>query len=121
MKKNKNQKSKIEEYVDLYKLEILYSPEDEAYLVNVPELPGCKTHGATQAEAMKMGYEAIEVYLESLAEEGKPLPIPLVGKEYSGKIMIRTTPSLHRELVIKAEIEDKSLNEFIEDKLKKSV
>ena len=121
MKKDKSKNDKIKEYVELYKLEILYSPEDQAYLVNVPELPGCKTHGTTQRDAMKMAYEAIEVYLESLAEDGKPLPIPLVGKEYSGKIMIRTSPSLHRELVIKAEIEDKSLNEFIEEKLKKSV
>ncbi len=35
-----------------YSMLIQWSDEDEAYIVTVPELPGCKTHGSTHEEAV---------------------------------------------------------------------
>ena len=50
-------------------------PEPEGgFTVTVPALPGCVTWGADYEEALAMAREAIEGYLEVLAEEGKPIP-----------------------------------------------
>ena len=35
------------------------SPEDDAYVVDVPELPGCMAHGATRQAAIKNAADAI--------------------------------------------------------------
>ena len=104
-----------------YQLEITWSEEDKAYVVNVPELQGCMTHGETVDEALKNANEAIEAYIESLEARGIPIPTPLSEKKFSGKIPLRVDPTLHRNLMTKAKIAKMSLNKFIEIKLKKAV
>ena|SRR5581483_274924 len=104
-----------------YRLEMIWSPEDDCYVVNVPELPGCITHGGTPEEAVEMAGEAIEGYIETLRKRRQPIPLPLSEKRFSGKIPLRIEPNLHRNLAIKAELEGVSLNKFIETKLKKAV
>ncbi len=104
-----------------YRLEIVWSPDDESYVVNVPELPGCMTHGATVREAVDMAAEAIGVYIDSLKARKLPVPVPFSEKKFSGKIPLRIEPALHRNLMFKAELAGVSLNKFIETKLKKAV
>ena len=41
------------------------------YTVIVPTLPGCVTYGRTVDEAIAMGKEAIELYVESLQAHGE--------------------------------------------------
>ena len=43
-----------------YSMIIQWSNEDQAYIVTVPELPGCKTHGETYEKAVKQAKYAIE-------------------------------------------------------------
>ena len=45
------------------------------YTVTVPSLPGCISQGNTVEEAMGHVKEAIELYLEVLAEDGEKAPI----------------------------------------------
>ncbi len=47
------------------------------YTVTVPSLPGCISQGQTKEEASKNIKEAIELHVESLAQDG----IPLTGKQ----------------------------------------
>jgi len=47
-----------------YSMTIQWSEEDHVYIVTVPELPGCKTHGKTYVEAVKQGQDAIESWIE---------------------------------------------------------
>ena len=57
--------------------EIVLQPEAEGgFSVSVPDLPGCHTQGETREEALAMAKDAIEGYLETLAQEGMPLPKP---------------------------------------------
>ena len=50
-------------------------PEPEGgFTVTVPALPGCVTWGKDYDHALAMAQEAIEGFLEVLAEEGKPIP-----------------------------------------------
>jgi len=40
----------------------------------VPALPGCITYGKTVEEAIEMSKDAISGYVESLIEDGVPVP-----------------------------------------------
>ncbi len=53
---------------------ILIVPEEGAYSVLVPALPGCVTQGATIEEAIVMAREAIALHIEGLIAEGLPVP-----------------------------------------------
>jgi predicted RNase H-like HicB family nuclease len=46
------------------------------YGVTVPDLPGCFSAGSTIDEAMLMAREAIELYLDTLVEDGRTVPTP---------------------------------------------
>lgn len=55
--------------------EVVLSPDAEGgYSVFVPELPSVATQGETRDEALAMAAEAIEGYLEAMAEDGLPIP-----------------------------------------------
>ena len=42
----------------------------------VPDLPGCVAVGETRDEAMELIREAVELHIESLRENGEPVPLP---------------------------------------------
>ena len=59
-----------------YSMKIQWSVPDNTYIVTVPELPGCKTHGDTYEEAIRHGQEAIDVWIDAHIKSGKPIPPP---------------------------------------------
>mgnify|MGYP005850032441 CR=1 FL=1 len=59
-----------------YQIIIFWSNEDEAFIAEVPELPGCKAHGGSQREALDNAQEAIELWLETAREFGDPVQEP---------------------------------------------
>ncbi len=59
-----------------YSIHLEWDPEDSVYIATVPELSGCRTHGATADEAVKHAQEVIELCVDSLREEGQPIPPP---------------------------------------------
>jgi predicted RNase H-like HicB family nuclease len=63
-----------------YSMVIVWSEEDAAYLVHLPEFDFQKfhTHGDTYQGAAKNGQEVIESLVGWYEEEGKPLPEPKV-------------------------------------------
>ena len=61
-----------------YSMVIEWSDEDDAYVVTVPELPGCMTHGATHVEAVKQGEDAIESWVDAARDLGRLVPEPRV-------------------------------------------
>lgn len=60
----------------MYKYEtiIYWSDEDEAFVVDVPELPGCMAHGATREAALQAANDAIVLWIDTAREEGRPVP-----------------------------------------------
>jgi predicted RNase H-like HicB family nuclease len=59
-----------------YSMIIQWSDEDQAYIVTVPELPGCRTHGDTYEEAVKQGQDAIESWIMAALADNDPVPPP---------------------------------------------
>lgn len=62
----------------IYKYEIIiyWSAEDQAFIAEVPELPGCMAHGSTPSEALSSAQEAIGLWIETAEEFGDPVPEP---------------------------------------------
>lgn len=55
--------------------EVVFEPEEEGgYHAYAPALKGCHTYGATKEEARRNIVEAIELWLETAAEIGLPIP-----------------------------------------------
>ena len=49
-------------------------PDEGGFCVEVPTLPGCFTEGETVEQAICNAKEAVAVYLQSLLDDGLPLP-----------------------------------------------
>ena len=62
----------------MYKYEIIlyWSNADDAFVAEVPELPGCMAHGDTQAAALDNVNQAIALWVETAQEFGDPIPEP---------------------------------------------
>jgi predicted RNase H-like HicB family nuclease len=59
-----------------YETIIYWSQEDNVFIVDVPELPGCKAHGDTSQLALENAQDAIDLWLEIAKEFGDPIPEP---------------------------------------------
>jgi len=59
-----------------YEMIIWWSAEDDAYVVDVLELPGCMAHGATRQEAIKNAEDAIKFWIKTAKEDGQEIPKP---------------------------------------------
>ncbi len=57
-------------------MDIQWDEEDQIYIVTVPELPGCRTHGKTYEEAVQQGQDAIDSWIMVAEELGRPIPTP---------------------------------------------
>jgi predicted RNase H-like HicB family nuclease len=53
---------------------IIYPGEDGFWVAECPSLPGCISQGKTKEDALKNIKEAIDLYIESLAEDNLPIP-----------------------------------------------
>ena len=62
----------------MYKYEIIiyWSEEDRVFVAEVPELPGCMAHGDTQELALANVKEAIQLWIDTARETGRPIPAP---------------------------------------------
>ena len=59
-----------------YEMIIYWSEEDEAFIVEVPELPGCMADGATYQQALANAEILIQEWIETARELGRPIPEP---------------------------------------------
>lgn len=88
--------------------------DEEMWRATVRELPDLAEFAETREEAMDLALDAIESLKASAAEEGRPFPEPLEDEEeYSGRVTLRMSKSLHRAAALRAMSEDVSLNSFI--------
>ena len=59
-----------------YEIILFWSEEDDAFVAEVPELPGCMAHGATQDEALRNIQEAMAGWIDLARELRRPIPEP---------------------------------------------
>ena len=59
-----------------YELIVYWSAEDEAYIAEVPELPGCIADGSTYEEAIRNAQIIITEWIETARELNREIPQP---------------------------------------------
>ena len=59
----------------VYQFTVVIEPDEEAFHAYVPTLPGCHTFGSTIDEAHANIAEAIEIHIESMLQDGEPIPL----------------------------------------------
>lgn len=59
-----------------YKQIIYWSEEDNRFIVEVPELPGCMADGTTEREALKNAEQVISEWIETARILGREIPQP---------------------------------------------
>ena len=64
-----------------YEIVIYWSKEDNCYLAEVPELPGCMADGSTLADVAKNVDVIIREWIECARKDGDEIPVP------KGKLM----------------------------------
>ena len=62
--------------MDRYEIIMYWSNEDDAFVAEVPELPGCMAHGDTYEEALASIKEAMRLWVDTAREFGDPVPEP---------------------------------------------
>lgn len=62
----------------MYKYEIIiyWDNQDNIYVAEVPELPGCAAHGGSYDDAFSNIKEAIQLWIDTAKEFGDPVPEP---------------------------------------------
>jgi predicted RNase H-like HicB family nuclease len=59
-----------------YEIIIYWSEDDQAFIAEVPELPGCAADGTTYQEALANVQESITEWIETAKKLGRPTPKP---------------------------------------------
>lgn len=59
-----------------YEIIIYWSQEDNAFIAEVPELPGCMADGKTYQEALRNAEIIISEWIETAKELGRQIPQP---------------------------------------------
>jgi predicted RNase H-like HicB family nuclease len=59
-----------------YELIVYWSSEDQSFIVQVPELPGCAADGSSYREAVANAEVVIHEWIETARELGRPVPEP---------------------------------------------
>jgi len=59
-----------------YEIIIYWSAADDAFIAEVPELPGCAADGKTHREALANVEVIIQEWLETAKQLGQPIPTP---------------------------------------------
>lgn len=93
--------------------------EDEGYEAKIPKFPKATVYGDDLKDLHEGVLHTIDFLIEELEKDGCPIPPPDVkpSKDFKGKIILRTTPALHEKLYREAQINQLSLNKYIEKKL----
>lgn len=55
---------------------IYWSDEDQSFIAEVPELPGCAADGPTHAAALANVQVVINEWIETAEDLGRPVPRP---------------------------------------------
>jgi predicted RNase H-like HicB family nuclease len=59
-----------------YETILYWSKEDSTFIAEIPELPGCMAHGASQEEALTNVNEAMMLWIDTATEFGDQIPEP---------------------------------------------
>ena len=96
-----------------YSARIEYDDEDGIFTGRIAGIrDGVGFHAETVDGLREAFHEAVEDYIETCAKVGKE-----AEKAFSGQVMFRISPEVHRKAALAAELSGKSLNQWAEEVL----
>ncbi len=99
-----------------YSARIEYDDDDGILFGQIAGIRDGVSFHAESVEELKVAFrEAVDDYLDTCAKIGKE-----PQKPYSGNVMFRVSPEVHRKAAIAAELAGKSLNQWAEEVLTKA-
>jgi predicted HicB family RNase H-like nuclease len=100
-----------------YTYRVTWSAEDEEFVGLCAEFPSLSFLNEDHLEALAGIVELVTEIVLDMEVNGEKPPEPIADRDYSGKFQVRSTPQLHRQLVIEAAEQNVSLNRHINTKL----
>jgi predicted HicB family RNase H-like nuclease len=99
-----------------YTAKIAYDDDDGIFFGQLAGIrDGVSFHGSSVEELKGAFEDAVDDYIETCARIGKE-----PQRAYSGQLMFRIDPEIHRRAALAAELAGKSLNQFAEDALSRA-
>ncbi len=103
------EKIKASDYIKV----VEWSDLDGCFIGSAPPLIGQCCHGKKEADVYRQLCDIVQEWVDLYNKEGKSLPEPSAGKDYSGKFLLRTGQELHRFLAVRAMQTGESLNSYV--------
>jgi predicted RNase H-like HicB family nuclease len=96
-----------------YPVEVRWSEEDQVYVAEVYDLPGCMADGKTEAKAVEAAREAAQDWIWVAKKEGREIPASSSEEPVSGKFVLRLPLFMHQQLRARARREGVPLNQLV--------
>jgi antitoxin HicB len=107
----------VKYYLSLnYPIELIRDPVQNAFFAFHPDLDGCAAQGETADQAVARLDDARQLWITTRVEDGLPVPEP-VTREYSGRVLLRMSSTLHESLAYMAKRREISLNLLLNEVL----
>lgn len=122
----KNAKKHLREWVGripyrYFVEDISENGNEPAFKATIPTLNNSVVFGENLKEIEKGIRTSIAAERENREKRGEAMPKPDAGVKASGRILVRISPILHEKLLFEAEAHEISLNQYIANKLEKTV
>jgi predicted HicB family RNase H-like nuclease len=107
----------MSEKPDRYAYRVTWSEEDQEYVGLCVEFGSLSWLAKSPQSALRGIRKIVDDVIKDMERSGETPPLPLAGKHFSGKLLVRVPPDVHRILTIKAAEQGISLNRLISSKL----
>jgi predicted HicB family RNase H-like nuclease len=102
---------------DHYTYRVTWSEDDQEYVGLCAEFPSLSWLAKTPESALKGIRNVVSEVIKDMKQNSEEIPIPIAGKNYSGKLMVRLPPEVHRSLAIQAAESGVSINRLVSSRL----
>ena len=99
--------------VDRFSYSVNWSQDDGGFVATVAEFPSLSWIDEDRRAAEDGLLALVAEVLQDMEQSGESVPEPFGERTFSGRFNLRLPTGLHRELALKAEREQQSLNTFV--------
>ena len=103
--------------VSHYTYRVAWSAEDDEFVVTVVEFPSLSWLAPSQMEALQGLETLLSKVIADMQQQGEEVPQPISERSYSGKFNLRLGEKLHRDIALRADEENLSINQWVVRKL----
>lgn len=108
---------KTKPIVDRYTFRVTWSEEDQEHVGLCAEFPSLSWLAKSPESALRGIRKVVSDAVTDMAQNGEAVPEPIATHAYSGRLLVRLPPEVHRALALQAAEAGISLNRHISAKL----